>query len=622
MTNEFFIGREAELSRLRRDVFQVEEGSFGYCYSLIGPNGVGKTTLIRRLAQELEDAPPPHTYYFSMTLEDGTTFWGFWSGLILRMAEDIDEEALRSAPKPTERLIHKILDLYRFFQENLHLVDTVDFNIQATNRLNPLFTYYTRLGIRIILTIDEFDRARQIFQEDGQFFQRLFGLTSKAAARQNLSIITISRRSVSTIAHHMQEGSNFEDAYPPMALKGFSNQELQDYFQSFAPFSAGVPSQEIQQQILYLCGRSPGLLARMRHEIELLDQGPVDVGRIYTEHGAFVRTAYERMCTLMRTEYVDQHKFRESMDIFIQQFIGPVYSEDFPGKVDRLYSYGFVTKPGDSEDIFRLSGVSETGTVNYEPLSPYFVEYVRNTVLPDRTENLAGMLEKAEQTLRQVLTSVLRSQFPDTWNEVLAEDIHTKDDYLEKLRLMALKNDVSDPASISKLNVLSFRDYYKIIRNHWDLMAPWFTWYASLSDLRQAMDDLAEFRNASAHLNLEILNSENRRLLEQTCTTLLKSLAQTPASAAPAPASLAASKTDPSAECMLMVGQTVSIRNIQVTNRGGLRGAIARSSYEVTISPKQLAEKGAVAAQYRGKSLQVRIAAWDANAGVFNGTLL
>ena len=92
--SELFIGREEECRRLRQDVFRVQEGSFGQCYSLIGPNGVGKTTLIRRLSEELERDPIPHTYCFSTTMEDGMTFWSFWLDLILQFAGEITEEEM------------------------------------------------------------------------------------------------------------------------------------------------------------------------------------------------------------------------------------------------------------------------------------------------------------------------------------------------------------------------------------------------------------------------------------------------------------------------------------------------------------------------------------------------
>ena len=81
---EIFIGREKISERLRRDVFRVSNGSYGHCYSLIGPNGIGKTRLIRHLSEELEREPIPNTYYFSTTIEDGMTFWDYWSALILR----------------------------------------------------------------------------------------------------------------------------------------------------------------------------------------------------------------------------------------------------------------------------------------------------------------------------------------------------------------------------------------------------------------------------------------------------------------------------------------------------------------------------------------------------------
>lgn len=75
---ELFIGREELSARLWEDVFCVQEG-YGQCYSLIGPNGIGKTTTIRHLSERMENENLPFTYYFSTVMEDGITFWDYWS---------------------------------------------------------------------------------------------------------------------------------------------------------------------------------------------------------------------------------------------------------------------------------------------------------------------------------------------------------------------------------------------------------------------------------------------------------------------------------------------------------------------------------------------------------------
>ena len=58
----------------------------------------------------------------------------------------------------------------------------------------------------------------------------------------------------------MQEGSNIQDAYPAVALAGFTNSELHEYFDTYRDLPCGELPEDKKQEIVYICGRSPGLL--------------------------------------------------------------------------------------------------------------------------------------------------------------------------------------------------------------------------------------------------------------------------------------------------------------------------------------------------------------------------
>lgn len=616
-----FIGRQTELNRLRQDVFFVNPNSYGFCYSLIGLNGIGKTTLIRKLTEEFKANCPENTFCFSTDITEGTSFWMFWTKLVLKFSKFITEDVLiRATAAADYDNTEEILEVYDFFHENKTCTDTFEFRSQAIIYLSELFSYYTEMGIRIIITIDEFDRAQDVFK-DGQFFQFLFNLTPKGSLTMlNLSIITISRRRVSTIAHHMQEGSNFEDAFPPLALKGFNDKELADYFDTYQQLPSGLLSDEAKKQILYLCGRSPGLLMGLRHEFEIMSEPNTDIGWIYAEHGQFIKNAYSRMITLMESTFADRAQEKPLLEIFIQKFIGPAYDDNFDVELPLLYDYGFVTKGTVSSNIFSQSGTQlQAGSsqgdnrIVYEPIAPYFVEYIKHTIIPNDLSNLAGLLTKAEKLIREIIEKEMHKTFPDTWESLINGYAGKKDYYLESLQVRALQNDFSS-SSISKLNVISFKEYYYIINDYWDLFSKYFANYPSKSALLAAMSFLSESRNDSAHLNLIVYNGENRRKLRETCSFFISCLENYTE-----PAETTNIPTDEQIAKLIHEAATITFccQAIKMPKKN-LRGVIKEYGFPAGVAQRNLEAFGFTSAPKAGDEFAAVVERWDSNAQMFN----
>lgn len=622
-----FIGREDELYRLRHDVFFVSPNSTGSCYSLVGLNGIGKTTLIRKISEEFNAARPANAFLFSTDITAGITFWTFWARLVLKFSKSITRDVLtRAAAAAGYDNTDEIMEIYDFFRENMAFTETPELRSQAIIYLSDLFPRYSEMRIRIILTIDEFDRAQSVFP-DGQFFQFLFGLTPKGTLTAlDLSIMTISRRRVCTIAHDMQEGSNFEDGFPPLVLKGFNVGELDEYFRTYEQLPCGPLPEEARKEILYLCGRSPGLLMRLRHEFEVMREPRADIGWIYAEHGQFIKTAYDRMITLMKGTYADRAQKKTLLEVFIQKFIGPAYDDNFDVELPLLYDYGFVMKGTAENNIFSLSGMplqdeGRAESVIYEPIAPYFVEYVKHTVLSEELSVYAGLLTRAETLIRKIIQKEMCEAYPENWEEQINRYAGKKDYYLESLQVKALQNDFSS-GSISKLNVISFKEYYYIISDHWSIFSKYFTKYSGKSALFSAMSLLSEGRNDSAHLNLVVYNGESRRRLRETCSFFISCL-EDPSEIQPIPAAGSDGAPVPTdAQIAELTGRSAAVtfccQAIKLPKRN-LRGIIKGCGFPAGVAQRNLA-----AFRFEGGHPQIgdefpaMVERWDSNAGMFN----
>ena len=509
------------------------------------------------------------------------------------------------------------------FVNNLTLDPTGElYKMELNSYVNMIFECFTDLGIRIIFIIDEFDRAEDIFT-DGAFFQRLFSLSPKGSPTPlSLSIITVSRRRVAHIAHHMQEGSNFEDAFPSVVLRGFDNEELEQYFSLYKQLPCGVLSEETRRQILYLCGRSPNLLMLMLQAVASSGASTVDVAELYSEQRDNFTNPFERMISLMEDTKADRKNGqRPLIDVFVQEFIGPAYDPFFEQDRHQLYDCGFVTNATKWDDIFLLSGISDQKRRStFEPISPYFVEYVHYRYVKENYKTLAELLIRAERLARDVIRLEMSRAYPDDWEYLVNLFAPKKDYYLDTLRERVLQNDFSD-STVTKLNVISFTEYYGIIKEYNRLFAGYLKGYP-FHQLQADMRLMSEGRNDSAHLNLEVYNNQSKKELECACNRFIQAM-QSKTQPAPAPIATATTepaRATPSADEInaLVANHTrVTFHCTAIKEpKGNLRGYLVKEGFEASVSKKSLIDLAVDPAV--GVEFEAEVYRWDNGAQLFN----
>lgn len=634
MTNAgLYIKRDWYEKKLWNTIFGVPANIDGDCRSLHGVNNAGKTTLIEKLAKRFNQTEHPCVYYYYTTVAGKESRWDFWQDLFVKMQKDFTCECMEKAPNPLQNERELVLSAFKWFSER----DLSEIEQSAISKrlYECVFSNLRLMGFKIILVIDEFDMCDVMCKKgDGQFFIELFGLSKKAGKGQHHSVILVSRRHVKTIEHDMAKGSHLADAYEDILLQGFNNSEMQRYFDSYADLECGVLNDDSKRDVIYYCGRNPGLLVTMREAIgDYFDQyGIIDVHKAAKKKMGQLTSSYDRMITLMQEEPIVISKHGLSydqgirsdlygstiwcFDVFVENFIGPITFEESTHKsyMDHLRDCGFaLTYDKDdkqAEDSFHFASLlSMAGLCNndseevYEPLCLYLVEHIRNRHLESERYRLAWLLDTAECRLRSAIRNQLGQRFGDKWEESLVTEmqyysfITDKGRYLTMLqRQIAANNGEARGITGSILDVLSFSDYYQIARK-FGLIG----FYCYLDDASRQSSFLTNCRNLHAHHNFRVLDASNAKHLGTLCEDLIKGIEEQEFRMEITP-------NNPNDYYGKIVTMT---ETVLLLPRRNMAGVILGTKYRVTLPPRELTDINAE--DLVGQDLQVKIVKWDPN---------
>lgn len=406
-----------------------------------GLNRVGKTSLMKKTVKELEQ------YYadkralvidLDMALFANSDM--FWEKLALAIRKKLDSKGLL-----TDDLM-RILQPEDFVNETQEIVDALQDE-----------------DIRIILLIDEFDQAQEIFLEDD--FQRLRHFAQSDIDYGGFSIVLFHRLSLVYIEKKLKVGSVSVLSgviTEKLVLKGFSESDMEIYWQQFDNQLTDIQKEEIR----YYCNNLPyGLGLFGREIINRAEQGismeSIDIRDVYQTISKSIYAWFsQRIIALLEKE----------------EMIGDMIEFIIAGR-DASLTHNLVNL----SDEIKFEGFWEKG--NDFVISEFFTSILRMYYMKNRGVHRSD-LELLEDKMRGILLTEMRNLPKDTevepgtlWHvfrirggvqgqiEPLYKNKHYQKMIEDNSRFWGVEYHLED--------VLSFNDIYDIYRypENWEILS-------------------------------------------------------------------------------------------------------------------------------------------------------
>lgn len=309
--DERFIGRRRPMERLHA---LMQDNQKCNSISLCGLPRIGKSSLVYQAFQDRDLLESRRILYVRVSMGDYHDYFEFWTDVLCQLQE---QTALYGIEHPL------LAAKFAPFLENR----TVPY-IALRTSVSTIFRTLARLEYKTILCIDEFDAALHVFGNDPAYYQLL--RTTATAGDTNLSVVLISRRSLSYIESHAYGGSTLSDAFSKMYLRGFDEEDIEEYFCRFEQAQCGI-SPTTRERIEYYGGRSPFLLSAIGSLVVENPEEPVD--DLYLNHCQQFLDYYENLNSLLKEE--------GNFNTMVKVFVGPKYDLN-EYDVQNLFAMGYL----------------------------------------------------------------------------------------------------------------------------------------------------------------------------------------------------------------------------------------------------------------------------------------
>ncbi len=369
---------------------------------------------------------------------------------------------------------------------------------EGYSRIQRFFEKVRQEGYRILIILDEFDHARNLFKGDISAFQGLRELSYRPEWR--VTFVTTSRRSIRDIELQTGAISTFDGIFHKHCLSMFQEADLQEYFNRFSIVGISLDDSS-KERILFYCGGFPFLCEMLGYEIveNYRESEEIDIDiALYNISQSFL-DQYDRMVSLLQED--------DNLNKLLQILFGPAIDVK-QTDVDEFLRYGIIRK---EQDI-------------YVAFSSHFQSFLN---LIERKSDLWPLWNLSETALRKTITTKLITRYGQRWIATLEKNRPNSKALFDNCRESQQKEEKLFGSRASK-NLIDFTypyDLFKIVFAEWDIFKQILEKDKQYWEERARL--ISKIRNPLAHNRDETLTDYERQIAEGYCKEILNLLSAT-----------------------------------------------------------------------------------------------